>query len=714
MDSEASGLDTRRAKMAGMSLSFAAGQGYYLPTGHTVGTELNLPLDEIVRCIWHSKIQREGYIPVFYNAKYDLNILQVATKEKILKFEDALELVYLGNPDRMDKGLKEVAKQDFGVDMARFESLFSAAEIKSGKLVINDKHPRICIDYASADADMGLRVWHKYQWVVSEFPKAVAVDTGLIDIVRRMEHNGGMELNVEYIDQQIKNLEDRAEVLKELVFEAAGYKFEIGSPKQLGIALFEKMAIPHQGMTKGKNPIYSTREETLDKIRKTYPVVEYVISYRKVIKAQGSYFEKLKRLERYKMKPRFNFNMFAAPTFRFAAPGGDPTKDGATGVNIQAVSNGEAREIPGVDLTERSDLKEALASIDQADLLVDDLLHRELPKIPMEGDFTDPITFPYVLRNEEEHPICIRSTCNGCTAYCHLKGIDITRRMQKGVMVVPSVRESFRAPIGWKLVSFDYDRQELVIGANMSREPKWLRALAANEDLHISTACAAFGMTRDEYERLPKLEQKRRRGIGKVLNFAIFYGANAYTIQTKAQITKMLAEQIYDGFVKGHPTMMGWIKKVHIFARKNGYTTTYFGRKRWLNHIYDRGKDDPKMMAFGDRSAVNTAIQGTAAEVTRIAMRKVEARIEKAGLTWKEVKPVLQIHDELAYLIRDEVILQAAPLVKEAMEFKVKSWQVQLSAGMKYGDIWGIQKEVKDFAKWQEAGDPLEWLKMAA
>lgn len=683
MDTEASSLNTRSAKLAGISISIQPETGIYIPVGHKLGT--NLP----IKPVWDriEEFMGSGYVPVFFNAKYDLNVLQVATKKRIPKFEDALELVYLANPDRKRKGLKLVAQEDLNFNMDKFETLFSAAEIKAGLMDISNKAPARCVDYACADSDATLRVRTHFDWVVKEFNQSVKIDTLLIDIIRKIEHNGGMQLNLDYVDEQIAALDARAEALRQAIFRMVGYSFEINSGKQLGEALFDKLGIPSPG--RNKNGTHTTRADALDKLRDHYPVVEFVVSYRKCLKAKSSYFMKLKTLGNMGLRPRFNFNMFAAPTFRFAAPGGDPKKDGATGVNIQAVSNGETREIMGVDLKKEAEEEDYLRDVEDEDMLIDLSQEEILDGEPL--DFKEVLKLPYVVSTVDDGHACFRETCSGCLAQCSSLGIDVTRRPQKGLKMIPSVRQSFRAPEGFKLVSFDYDRQELVIGANMSQEPRWLRALANGDDLHEMTASAAFGISLEDFQKLPKDEYKRKRGVGKTLNFATFYGATSYTLANKADISQAAADQIYNTFVRNHPTLFNWMNKVHLFARKNGYTTTYFGRRRSLAEFYKDG--DRKMMAFGDRSAVNTAIQGTAAEITRIAMVKVDKACKEANYSWKDVKPVLQIHDELAYLVRDEIVQEVIPLIKNSMEFKVKSWQVQLSVGPKVGDIWGSQDD---------------------
>lgn len=687
VDTETTSLNTRIAKLVGFSISRFEGDAGYFPVGHQIGR--NFPTNKIrdVLSVLNDRKTRS----VFYNSKYDLNVLQTTTGFLPRKHIDGLELVYLANPDRKMKGLKLVAKEDLGMDMERFEDLFTPEEKKKKIFDISTKSPIRCLNYASADADAALRVFHRYEYIIDEFSMAVKIDTALVDIVRKMEHNGGLELNHAYIDNQIAYLTELEKKLREIIFRIVGYEFEIASPAQLGTALFERMGLPVISKTKKGAP--ATGAEILDKLSKTYPVAEYVVSYRKVLKARTSYFEKLKTLADMKKKPRFNFNIYAAPTFRFSAPGGNPKVDGSTGVNIQAVSNGESRNLPGALLIEEEEPSlEEFGEIETEGEIIDfdDETEEVEIKDTFEGNIID---FPYVLPNETGEYVCILDQCKFCPANCDSRGYDTTRRTQKDVKIIPSVRQSFKAPDGKKLVSFDYDRQELVIGANMSKEPRWLSALAEGKDLHAMTAAAAFGHSFEDFFKLPSHEFKRKRGLGKTMNFAVFYGADAYTLANKGDLPQETANKIYEGFVRGHPVLFQWISDVHSFARRNGYTTTYFGRKRDLSHFYSSG--DRRVIAFANRSAVNTSIQGTAAEVTRIAMVKVAKRLLNEGLSSKEVRMVMQIHDELSFLIDEGIVDEVIPMIKSEMEFKVKSWKVQLTVGAKIGTVWGQQEEME-------------------
>jgi len=686
MDTEASSLNTRRAKIAGISISHTPKTAIYIPLGHQIGT--NLPKDAVVKKL-NEYWGEHDPTTIFWNTKYDLNILQANIGWIPNKHLDGIELVYLDNPDKKQKGLKIIGAE-MGIDMTRFEDIFTAEEIKSGVLDISTKSPVRCTDYACADADVTLIAFEKYRHMLDEQPFAIKIDTHLVDVIRKIEHNGGLKLNIDYIEQCVTELRAREEALREQIHRMAGVAFEINSPKQLGDILFERLGIPSPGLTRGKRPQHRTGAEDLEKLAKTYPICEFVISYRKVSKAERTYFDKLKYLDQTGMPVRFNFNMYSAPTFRLSAPGGDPKKDGATGLNIQAVSNGEARDIMAVNLSAIKGSLEKYDLDEEDDLLgADANLVKVLKKKQLFTGKKEDLA--WTSETEDGALVCFRETCDGCPANCEEEGIDITRRLVSGVKMIPSVRQSFQAPEGYTMVSFDYDRQEMVIGANLSGEPKWLTALANKEDLHKITASDAFGVPLDKWDDQEEYIKIKRRNVGKVLNFATFYGATAYTLARKADITQAAAESIYDSFKKGMQTLFNWMAKVHSFARKEGYTTTYFGRKRYLHQFYN--SSDRKMHAFADRSAVNTAVQGTGAEVTRIAMVKVDKGLKKKGYTNKQIKMVMQLHDELSFLIRDDMLKELIPIVQALMEFKVKSWVVQLTVGAKAGKIWGQQKD---------------------
>lgn len=690
IDSETTGLDCLKDKIVGTSYSVRHGEAIYIPHTHKLGT--NVPLQGTVEIV-KAYLKRMDVYPVFWNAKFDVSMFDTNAGWVPDYYEDGIASVYLDDPDRDEKGLKPVALKELGITMMSFESLFTAQEIKAKIFDISTKSPRRCVEYAASDADMTLRLAKKYLHIKKEFPLPHRVDTALVNVIRKMEQTGGMELNLEYINKCLRQLKEREAFLQQMVFRAAGKEFAIGSSKQLGDILFGKLGLPSPGTTKTGQ--HSTGAKELEKLAEQYPIAEWVVSFKKIQKAQGSYFGKLLKLYDTGTAPRFSFNQFAAPTYRLAAPGGDPEVDGKTGVNIQAVSNGEARSLMSCEIAFPEEGK-ANQNVYSAALDDDDLLFApEEKKIVLPGTYdpNDVLEKPWVWDKEDGTKVCVLDKCSECDMNCSSRGMDTTRRHTNNIKVIPSVRQSFRAPKGYVLLGCDYDRQELVIGANLSKEPKWITALLNNQDLHAIAAMGAYHLTQDQWDNLAPDDRKRKRGIGKILNFATFYGATAHTLSRNTGIPLQMAEQIYNGFVKGLPQLFSWMERVRLFARKNGYTNTYFGRRRWLKQFYSQ--DNRQMKAFADRSAVNTAVQGTGADVTRIAMVKCDKWLTENQVDWDICRIVLSIHDELVFRIREDMLDVLGPEMVKNMMFHVKGWAVQLSVEPKVSEVWGQGKVYK-------------------
>ena len=180
---------------------------------------------------------------MFWNAKYDVSVFETNIGWVPEVYEDVMCSMFLDNPDRDEKGLKAVARSELGFLMSKFEDLFTPEEIRSKTMDISAKAPKRCTSYASADADATLRLYLYFRHIEQQFNLPFRVDNQLVEVIRRMEQTGGMELNEKYITGCISSLKQREKVLEEMIFRAAGEQFAIGSPKQLGDILFEKLGL---------------------------------------------------------------------------------------------------------------------------------------------------------------------------------------------------------------------------------------------------------------------------------------------------------------------------------------------------------------------------------------------------------------------------------------------------------------------------------------
>lgn len=710
-DTETTGLNYVAHEMVGTSISLQRESGIYLPFRHSVGK--NVPIEECLERI-ANKVDRDGLVVAYFGAKFDRHFLD-KDGFAVSRFRDVQQAVYLADCERKDRDLKTLAREDVGFDMARFESLFTPEERKAKDFVISRKPPTRCGDYACSDADGTIRLDEHYDWVLSEFDFPLKIDTKLVDVVREMEALGGLEVNQEFVEEQAKILRWRVEALEAVIYRLAGGKFTLGHPATLGAVLFDKLGLPHPFVgtkfAKTKSGQWSTNEEALSRLAQTEPIAGLIIAWRKVSNASGRYIKRLQYLIDNEIPPRFTLNMVTATTFRFSAPGGQPEKgkarwDGKSGMNAQAIGKGTKLDLWGVDLSAKGSAREYVGELDEDELLLDidgELGHPEegeVRSVLSVDDWEEVIAgLPYIATTERKGKdgafqgyACFRDHCGGCPAKCCDYGIDVTRREVPGIQMVPSMRRAFKAPAGYQLVSFDYDRQEVVIAANLSGEPVWIKSLLAGEDIHAATAMEVFGFSKDEWDALPEGDREDRRDIGKRLNFGTLFGATAHTLSRRMNISLSAAEQIWEDYRQGLPILFKWIDATISNARATGYTWTYFGRRRPLKRFYD--SDNPKMRSFADRAAVNTPVQGTGADATRISMAKIAAMFRREQIDRAQAFLGLQIHDELMYVIRDDLVVPIARKIRDEMQFRVKSWPVQLEVGGKAGEVWGRQEKL--------------------
>ena len=219
------------------------------------------------------------------------------------------------------------------------------------------------------------------------------------------------------------------------------------------------------------------------------------------------------------------------------------------------------------------------------------------------------------------------------------------------------IRDAFVAPAGSKLVSFDYSQIELRIAALMSQDEYLLRVFQEGKDIHAAVASRVFGVPESEVT-----QEMRRRA--KVINFGILYGMGVTALQTNLGTTRAEAQVFYDNYFAQFPTIQAYLDGVVAEAKKTGYTTTLYGRRRYFT-----GLRSPMQFvrAMAERMAINAPIQGTSADIIKVAIRVAHEALDKAGLLDK-AHLVLQVHDELVYEIQEDSMAVAVPIIENAMK----------------------------------------------
>lgn len=219
------------------------------------------------------------------------------------------------------------------------------------------------------------------------------------------------------------------------------------------------------------------------------------------------------------------------------------------------------------------------------------------------------------------------------------------------------IRGGFTAPKGYKLTAFDYSQIELRIAAMLSEDKNMTQIFRERKDIHAGVASFVFGVP------IEKVDAEMRRRA-KIINFGIIYGMGVGALRKNLGGTREEAQKFYDNYFRQFSGVRDYLEKVKMFAVKNSYTLTMFGRKRSFPNINSRV---PFLKNMAERTATNAPIQGTAADVIKLAIRYAEEDLKKAGLL-DRVHLVLQVHDELVYEIKEDVLKEASKIIEGAME----------------------------------------------
>lgn len=391
----------------------------------------------------------------------------------------------------------------------------------------------------------------------------------LAAVLCKMERNGfcidreGLVAYGEQLDLMISDLASR-------VWEQAGEKFNINSPKQLGEILFGKMQLPHGKKTKTG---YSTSADVLDKLRSEYPIVRDILDYRQVVKLKGTYVDGF-----LKLLPE---NNIIHTTFK------------QTGTATGRLSSAEPN----------------------------------LQNIPIRTPLGRELRHYFVPRNKDN-----------------------------------------------VLVDADYSQIELRLLAAISGDENMISAFLSGEDIHTSTAAKVFGVPRDQVT--PELRKR-----AKAVNFGIVYGIGEFSLSDDLHISMKEAKDYIDSYKASYPLVDMYLKDIVAEGYANGYVSTLYGRRRYIPELAGQNKTLKK---FGERVAMNSPIQGTAADIIKVAMINVSRRLEHEGI---DAKLILQVHDELVIEASRECAEQASQILREEMENAI-SLPVPLSVELTVGDTW--------------------------
>lgn len=400
------------------------------------------------------------------------------------------------------------------------------------------------------------------------------IEFPLVQVLAAMEQ-AGIYLNRESLARQTREAGSIIADLEQEIYDLAGRQFNIASPKQLGVILFEELGLPVVKKTKTG---YSTNVEVLNELYNLHPIIEKILAYRQWTKLKSTYMDGIAPLiDREDGRVHTSFNQTATATGRLSSS--DP--------NLQ--------------------------------------------NIP-------------VRRQEGRH-----------------------------------IREMFEPGQGYDLlVSADYSQIELRVLADMSQDENFLGAFRHNEDVHARTAAEVFGVAVEDVD-----SELRRKA--KAVNFGIIYGMSDFGLAQDLHISRKEAKEYINKYFAKCQGVKAFIDKVVTEAHDNGYVLTKFGRRRDLPEIRSTNF---QRRSLAERMAMNTPIQGTAADIIKLAMIRTYKALQEAGL---KSRMLLQVHDELVLEVPQEELPQVKDLLKQAME-QAAELQVPLTIDINAGKNWAEAK----------------------
>ena len=565
-DTETTSLKPLEAELVGCAFSWEPGTGFYIPFPENQ-EETQQILDEFKPFFESEVVEKVGQ-----NLKYDIKVMSnygITVRGPIF---DTMVAHYLINPD-MRHNMDVLAETYLQYEPISIETLIG----KKGK---NQRSMRSTsveeqTEYAVEDADITLQLKHIFE---KELPNRNAKDlfetleAPLIQVLSEMETEG-INLNTTYLETFSKDLETEILQIEKAIYDQAGETFNIGSPKQLGPILFEKLALIKKPK-KTKTGQYSTAEEVLSYLAKDHQIIADILAWRQLNKLKNTYVDALpNEVNKKTKKVHTVYSQAVAATGRLSS------------------NNPNLQNIP--IRTERG---------------------RQVRKA-------------FIPRNEE-----------------------------------------------YVLLAADYSQIELRIIAALSNESTMIEAFKQGKDIHAATASQVFKTPIDQVTR-------EQRSNAKTVNFGIIYGVSAFGLSNQTSLSRSEAKELIDTYYETYPKLKAYMAQQIEFARENGYVATILGRRRYLKDINSRNQ---VVRSVAERNAVNAPIQGSAADIIKIAMINIHNKLKEGSY---KTKMLLQVHDELVFDAYKEELNVIKTLIKSEMENAYKL-AVPLDVEIGMGNNW--------------------------
>lgn len=557
VDTETSAIDPMQADLVGISLAVAPGRACYIPLQHRGGTDLfgggmvegQIPLGEALAAL-KPLLADPGVLKIGQNLKYDLVLLKRYGLD-VAPIDDTMLVSYALDAGNNSHGMDKLSELHLGHETITFGQVAGTgkAQVTFDKVAL-DK----ATDYAAEDADVTLRLWRALKPRLAAEGRTTVYETlerPLVGVLARMEARG-IAIDRQILSRLSGEFAQSLARLEDEIYELAGEKFTIGSPKQLGDILFGKMGL--SGAKKTATGQWATGAGVLEELAEQgHPLPSKILEWRQLAKLKSTYTDSL----------------------------------------------------PGY-------------------------------------------VNPQTNRVHTSYALAATTTGRLSSSEPNLQNIPI--RTEAG----RKIRTAFVAEKGYKLVSADYSQIELRLLAHIAEIPQLRQAFADGIDIHAMTASEMFGVP---VQGMPS--EVRRRA--KAINFGIIYGISAFGLANQLGIGREEASAYIRKYFERFPGIRDYMDQTKTFVRANGHVETIFGR---ICHFPAVASKNPSERAFVERQAINAPIQGSAADIIRRAMIRMEDALVAARL---DVRMLLQVHDELVFEVPDEQVEAALPVITKVM-----------------------------------------------
>ena len=480
-----------------------------------------------------------------HDSKLALHVLHGLGVELCGALDDTMLLSYALNPTHSTQSLADVAAR---------HSQPAPSSLAAGAATIHALVPSLRAEVEKSGVESVYR----------------DIDLPLAPVLYRMEQ-AGVRIDTAVLDGLSTRFAAELHRVGEQIYELAGQRFNVNSPKQLGVVLFTHLGLPAP-VVRGKGKAISTAQDVLEQLAEKHEVPRLVLEYRHLSKLKSNYIDALPLLADADSRVHTTFQAAATATGR-------------------------------------------LSSVNP-----------------------------------------------------NLQNIPIRTELGR------EIRAAFIAAPGNQLLSADYSQIELRLLAHFSGDPLLVRAYQNNEDIHTLTASEVFGVA-------PETMDKETRNRAKAVNFGIVYGISPFGLAAQLGIPQQQAREYIDRYFSRYQGVQAFIEKTLEATRKTGSVRTLFGRIRPIPDIESR---NPNQRGFAERTAINTPLQGTAADLIKLAMISIDRKLAERGL---KTRMLLQVHDELLFEVPAEETAEVEALVRTEMEGAVKL-NVPLVADLGFGPNW--------------------------